>query len=121
MQSRLGSRGFWIAVSALILFMLYWGAMSLLGLKQRQDQKAVREYITKVQPILAADARFKYVKLLGYSCDNVLYPYMPVSGKVRSKNDWGTLNYLIQTSKSPVSISLGTVRVALDRTPSKTP
>jgi hypothetical protein len=123
MKSRVGSKGFWVAIVVLLLFMLYWGAMSLLGLKQRRDKVAVRDYIARVQPVLAADPRFKEVRLLGYSCDdNVMYPYIPVSGTVPSQTDWEALNHLIQTSKPPVSISLFVVRVvATDRSPPKTP
>jgi hypothetical protein len=95
--------------------------MSLLGLKQRRDKAAVREYITRVQPILAADSRFKNVRLMGYSCDNVLYPYMPIFGTVPSKEDWDALNYLIQTSKPPVSTWMGSVRVVPDRALPKVP
>lgn len=121
MKSRVGSKGFWIAITVLLLFTLYWGAMSLLGLKQRRDKAAVRAYITRVQPILAADFRFKDVRLMGYSCDNVMYPYMPISGTVSSQKDWDTLNNLIQTSKPPVSAWVGSVRVISDHVLLKVP
>ena len=114
MKSRVGSKGFWIAITILLLFVLYWGAISLLGLKQSRDKAAVREYIKRVQPILAADSRFKNVRLMGYSCDNVMYPYMPISGTVPSKRDWDDLNHVIQTSRPPVSIWVPSVRVAPD-------
>lgn len=121
MKSRVGSKGFWIAITTLLLFVLYWGAMSLLGLKQRRDKAAVREYITRVQPLLAADSRFKEVRLMGYSCDNVMYPYMPIFGTVLSQKDWDDLNRIIQTSKPPVSIWVPSVRVVPDHPPPKVP
>ena len=101
--------------------MLYWGAMSLLGLKQRRDKAAVRDYIARVQTILAADSRFKEVRLMGYSCDNVMYPYMPIFGTVSSQRDWDDLNRIIQTSKPPVSIWVPSVRVAPDHALPKIP
>lgn len=121
MKSRVGSKGFWIVITVLLLFMLYWGAMSLLGLKQRRDKAAVRDYIARVQPILAADSRFKEVRLMGYSCDNVMYLYMPIFGTVPSQRDWDALNYLIQTSKPPVFTWVGSVRVVRDHSSPKVP
>jgi hypothetical protein len=67
MKARVVSREFWIAMTVILLFLLYWGAGSLLGLKQRRDKEAVRKYITRVRPILAAESRFKNVSLMGYS------------------------------------------------------
>ncbi len=121
MMSRIGSKGFWIAITILLLIVLSWGAMSLLGLKQRRDMAAVREYIIRVQPILAADSRFKDVRLLGYSCDNVMHPYMPILGTVQSQKDWEALNCIIQTSKPPVSIWVASVFVVPDQAPPKVP
>jgi hypothetical protein len=114
MKSRVGSRGFWSAITVILLFLLFWGAVSLLGLKQRRDKEAVREYITRVRPILAADSRFKDVRLMGYSCDSVWSPYIPIDGTVPSQNDWNALNNIIQTSKPPVSIWVPSVRVVPD-------
>ncbi len=121
MNSRVGCRGFRIAIAALLLLVLYWGVMSLLGLKQRRDKAAVREYINRVQPMLAADPRFKEVRLVGYSCDNVMYPYIPVFGTVPSQEDWEALGNLIRTSKPPASISLGLVRAVPEHRTPKVP
>ena len=111
MTSRVGSKGFWIAITALVMLSLYWGSMSLLGLKQRRDKAAVRAYVAKVQPLLTSDPRFKDVRLMGYSCDNVMCPYMPIFGMVTSQEDWNALDTLIQTSHPPVSIWVKSVRV----------
>jgi hypothetical protein len=121
MKSRVGSKGFWIAITVLLLLTLYWGGISLLGLKQRRDKAVVRAFITRVQPILAADSRFKDVRLMGYSCDNVMYPYMPIFGTVPSQKDWIALNDIIQTSKPPVSIWVRSVQVLSDHAPPKVP
>jgi len=121
MKSRVGSRGFWVAIAALSIFVLWWGVMSLFVLKQNRDKAAVREYTTRVRPMLAADPRFKDVQLMGYSCDNVMYPYMPIFGKVSSQEDWDALDNLIQTCKPPVAIWVRSVRVAPEQSPPKAP
>ena len=72
MKSRIGSKGFRIALAALGLLLLFYGTLCLLGMKQNRDKAAVREYINRVQPMLEVDPRFKDVRLAGYSCDFVL-------------------------------------------------
>ncbi len=62
---------------------------------------AVREYVNRVQPQLAADPRFKDVRLLGYSCDYITHPYIPVDGTVPSQQDWEALEQFIRTSRPP--------------------
>ncbi len=83
----------------------------MLGLKQRRDKEAVRTYIAKMQPVLSADPRFKDVRLMGYSCDSVFSPYMPIFGTVPSQADWDTLNHLIRTSRPPVDANVLVVQV----------
>jgi hypothetical protein len=121
MKSRVGSKGFWIAMTILLLFILYWGTGFLLVLKQQRDKAAVRQYIGRVQPMLAADPRFKEVRFMGYSCDNVMYPYMPIFGTVSSQEDWDALDNLIRTCKPPVSIWVREVRVVPDHAMPKVP
>jgi len=112
MKRRFGSTGFWIAITLLGIISAMCGWQALLSLKQRHDMTAVREYVGRVQPQLAADSRFKDVRLLGYSCDYVTHPYIPVDGSVASQQDWQALDDFIRASKPPVFISVRTVFVA---------
>ncbi|HEY3853520.1 MAG TPA: hypothetical protein VGO67_03905 [Verrucomicrobiae bacterium] len=121
MKTRVGSKAFWIAAALFAVFAAFWGSMELIGFKQRRDKAAVRAYIDRVQPLLLADTRFKYVRLLGYSCDSVWSPYMPISGTVPSQADWDALQYLIQTSRPPVFASVAVVVVDSNNKGPKTP
>jgi hypothetical protein len=106
-----GSKRWWIFVSvfALIVGLLGWGAYW--SIRQQRDKAAVRDYITRVQPQLLADQRFKDVQLLGYSCDYIRYPYIPTWGRVRSQKDWDALDSFIRESKPPVFISVRMVGI----------
>ncbi len=77
-----GSKRFWIVVSVFGVIVAILGWFSFLAIKQRRDMAAVREYVSRVQPQLDADPRFKDVRLLGYGCDYIMHPYMPVLGTV---------------------------------------
>jgi hypothetical protein len=113
MKSRVGSKGFWIVIALLMLIVIAWGSITLLDLKQRRDKQVVRAYIARVQPMLTVDPRFKEVRLEGYSCDNVMHPYMPIFGAVKSHEDWEALDYLIRTSKPPVFTTCASVRIGV--------
>lgn len=115
MKSRGRSTGFWIVMSLLATLVLFWGYTGLLGLKQRRNKEAVRAYIARMQPILSADPRFKDVRLMGYSCDSVFHPYMPIFGTVPSQADWAALDSLIRTSQPPVDATLRLVMIGADR------
>jgi hypothetical protein len=121
MKSRIGSKGFRLAIAVLVLLALVVGGTFALEFKQSHDKAAVREYVTRVRPKIAADPRFQDIRLMGYSCDNVLYPYMPIFGTVSSQENRDALNNLIQTSKPPVTISVRHVRVSQDNWAPKGP
>jgi hypothetical protein len=112
MKLRKGSIIFWICLSVLVIFVLWWGLMAGLGVKQRRDKAAVQAYIVRVQPVLSADPRFKDVRLAGYSCDSVMLPYLPIFGTVRSQEDWESLNNLIQVSHPPVAATVRSVSIS---------
>ncbi|MBX7212049.1 MAG: hypothetical protein K1X78_27330 [Verrucomicrobiaceae bacterium] len=97
------------SVLALLIAIIGWGAYWFI--RQQRDKIAVHEYITRIQPQLAADGRFAGVRLLGYSCDYVSHPYIPVSGHVRSQSDWDALQRFIQESKAPAFITVRTVAI----------
>ena len=84
----------------------YFGNLAAM---QRRDKAAVREYMSRVQPQLEADPRFRDVHLFGYSCDYVRHPYIPVMGRVPSQKAWDALDSFIRESKPPVFISVRTV------------
>jgi hypothetical protein len=106
-----GSKRWWIFVSvfAVIVALLGWGAFW--SIKQQRDKAAVRDYISRVQPQLLANSQFKDVELLGYSCDYIRYPYIPVVGRVASQKDWDALDRFIRQSRPPVFISVSTVGI----------
>ena len=108
------SRIFWIgvALSALLL-----GIPITLGMKQRRDMAAVQKYIERIQPQLSEDSRFKDVRLLGYSCSRIMYPYIPVAGRVPTQQDWQALHRLILESDPPVFISVKTVTIGPNEEP----
>ena len=81
---------------------------------------AVREYMSRVQPQLAADPRFQEVQLLGYSASYIRQPYIPVLGSVASQQDWDALDRFVRESKPPVFISVRTVSVETNQDPEKT-
>ena len=110
-----GSKRWWIFVSvfALIVALMGWGAYW--SIRQRRDMAAVRDFISRVQPQLLADPRFKDVKLDGYSCDYIRYPYIPTHGWVSSQQDWDALDRFIRESKPPVFISVGNVAIDTNR------
>jgi hypothetical protein len=114
----IGSKGFLITIGVLGLFIV---AFAFPGIKQRRDMATVREFINRVQPQLVADPRFKGVQLLGYSCDYIMHPYIPVDGTVASRQDWQALESFIRASKPPVFISVRTVRVASSEETAQTP
>ncbi len=80
---------------------------------------AVREYMSRIQPQLAADARFREVQLLGYSASYIRHPYIPVLGQVASQQDWEALERFIRESKPPVAISVRTVLVGTNHEPAQ--
>src|SRR5690242_14887344 len=110
-----GSKRWWILVSvfAVIVALMAWG--SYWSIRQHRDMTAVREYIGRVQPQLLADHRFKDVQLLGYSCDYIRYPYIPVMGRVASQKDWDALDSFIRDSKPPVFISVENVGIGTNQ------
>jgi hypothetical protein len=107
------SKGFRITLIAIASVVLAFGGLTWyfvsLAAMQKRDKAAVGEYMSRVQPQLAADTRFQDVRLLGYSCDDVRHPYIPVMGRVASQEDWDALASFIRESKSPVFISVHTV------------
>jgi hypothetical protein len=90
-----------------------WGAYW--SIRQQRDKAAVGDYIARVQPQLLADHRFNDVHLLGYGCDYIRYPYIPVIGHVVSQKDWDALDSFICESKPPVFISVRTVVIGTNQ------
>jgi hypothetical protein len=113
------SKRCWIFISAfgLIVASLIWPIF--LSVKQHKDMAAVRDYINRVQPQLLADSRFKDVRLLGYSDDYIMHPYMPVLGTVQTQQDRKALEDFIRASKPPVYIALA-VGITSNQEPSST-
>jgi hypothetical protein len=79
-----GSKRWWIIVSVFVAIVVALVWADSLGRRQRRDKAAVQEYMSRIQPQLLADPRFKKVEILGYSCDSIRYPYMPIFGSVRN-------------------------------------
>lgn len=87
----LSACGFGMAVSAL----------------QKTDRWLTDRYARRMQSELRADSRFKEVRLLGYSNDFILAPYIPVAGSVESDEDLGELNRILRESRSPAFVWAG--------------
>jgi hypothetical protein len=115
------SRGFRITLLAIALVVLVFGGLTWyfasLAAMQKRDKAAVQEYMSRVQPQLLANPRFRDVQLLGYSCDYIRYPYIPVVGHVASQKDWDALDSFIRDSKPPVFISVRTVGIDTNQEP----
>ena len=124
MKEHATSRGFRITLTAIVLVVLVFGGLTWyftsLAAMQQRDKAAVREYMGRVQPQLVADPRFSDVHLLGYSCDYIRRPYIPVTGSVASQKDWDALDSFIRESKPPVFISVRTVWIGSNQEPAKT-
>ena len=73
--------------------------IALERLKASIDERRVLDYVRRVQPRIAADPRFKYVRLNGTS----------LSGCVSNIEVLGALQSLIDTSKPPFPISVSFV------------
>jgi len=114
-----GSKRWWIIVSVFAVILAVLGWFTFLVIKQHRDVAAVREYVSRVQSQLLADPRFKDVRLLGYSCDYVTHPYIPVAGTVPTQQDWDALQGFIRNSKSPVFISVRSVYIGSNQEPAK--
>jgi extradiol dioxygenase family protein len=112
-----GSKRFWIVVSVFGVIVAILGWFTFLAIKQRRDMAAVREYVSRVQPQLDADPRFKDVRLLGYSCDYIMHPYMPVLGTVPTQRDWEALGSFIRDSKPPFHVTLNIVYIGSNQEP----
>ena len=120
MKNRLGSKKIWVVVAVFALLVGAYAYLRFTSYKQRRDIAAVREYVNRVQPQLAADSRFKNVRLLGYSCDDsVKHPYIPVTGTVASQPDWEALESFIRDSKPPVFLSVRTVGIGQNNEPAR--
>jgi hypothetical protein len=123
-KERTASRGVKLVLAAIALIVVVLGGFSWffssLAARQHRDMAAVKDYVARVQPQLAADPRFQEVQLLGYSASYIRHPYIPVLGRVSSQQDWDALDRFIRESKPPVFISVRTVFVETNREPEKT-
>lgn len=90
-----GFRGriFSVAVALLVAWM---GLGVSIFILQQSDMWLTSRYIQRMQPQLQSDVRFKDVRLLGYSVDYILFPYIPVGGSVASEADLRELNHALK-------------------------
>ncbi len=95
---------FRIVVAALVVSA---GHVVSLMVLQKTDMWLTARYIQQMQPRLQADSRFKDVRLICYSNDFVLSPYIPVGGSVASEEDLRELNRLLRESDPPAFAGAG--------------
>ncbi len=111
MTSYMSVKGLKIALPIVLLLIAGVASLSFLLFKQHRDMAAVGSYINRLQPALAADPRFKEVRLLGYSCDYLVHPYIPVTGRVATPQDYKALETYIHASKPPIFLSVKTIEI----------
>ncbi|WP_395747535.1 hypothetical protein [Prosthecobacter sp.] len=95
-----GWRGRVLSVGASLLG-VFVGFHAGIVVLQQSDMWLTSRYIQRMQAQLRADARFKEVRLIGYSCDFILFPYIPVGGSVASEEDRKELNRLLKAGHPP--------------------
>lgn len=81
---------------------------------QQSDMWLTARYIQRMQPQLRNDARFKDVRLIGYSNDCILFPYIPVGGSVASEAYLRELNRILKEGHPPGYAGAGTYLVRRD-------
>ncbi|MEZ5384545.1 MAG: hypothetical protein R3F13_03410 [Prosthecobacter sp.] len=82
----------------------HWASLVVL---QQTDMWFTAMYIDQMQDRLNADPRFKGVRLIGYSDDFVLFPYIPIGGSVANEDDLKALNQLLKESHPPAFAGAG--------------
>lgn len=103
---------FSIVVAVLVMSV---GHMAILIALQQTDMWLTARYIQRMQARLQEDPRFKDARLIGYSDDFILYPYIPVGGSVASEEDLRALNQLLRESRPPAFAGAGSYLIR--RTP----
>lgn len=93
-----------IVVSLLCVFVGFAASLVVL---QQSDMWLTARYIQHMQAQLRTDARFKDVRLIGYSNDFVLFPYIPVGGSVASEEDLAELKRRLKASNPPAYTAAG--------------
>ena len=95
-----GLRGRILSV-AVALLVAWMGLVASLVILQQSDMWLTSRYIKRMQFQLRNDARFKDVRMIGYSDDYILFPYIPVGGSVASKADLRELNRVLKAEHPP--------------------
>jgi len=93
-----------VAVALLSVFVGFYASLVVL---QQSDMWLTSRYIQRMQAQLQADARFKEVRLIGYSDDYILFPYIPVGGSVASEEDLAELKRRLKASNPPAYTGAG--------------
>ena len=97
-------------------FITFFGSGFAVGTLQRTDIWLTNRYIARMQTLLAAEPRFQKVQMLGYSCDYILFPYIPVHGDVSTEQDRQDLDRLLKSSSPLCTCPRPSFRLAaLDR------
>ena len=93
-----------VAVALLSVFVGFYASLVVL---QQSDMWLTSRYIQRMQAQLQADARFKEVRLIGYSDDYILFPYIPVGGSVASEEDLAELKRRLKALNPPAYTGAG--------------
>jgi len=96
----------WIACGMVAAILACLGDVAGIVTLQRTDIWLTHRYMARMQARLLADPRFKDVRLICYSDDYVLFPYIPVSGTVATGEDRFELARILRESHPPAAPSV---------------
>lgn len=97
-------RIFSVAVALLSVCVGFYASLVVL---QQSDMWLTSRYIQRMQAQLQADARFMDIRLIGYSDDYILFPYIPIGGSVASEEDLAELQRRLKASNPPAYTGAG--------------
>src|ERR1044071_7461036 len=106
MKPGVDPKGLRIVAAAIAFVVIACVVWQLPRFKARADERRVAAYMSRVQPLLSADPRFKHVKFGGYRNSGAFDPWLPVSGNVSNAETKRALDTFIQASQPPVRVSL---------------
>ena len=111
-RSSAGFRSRFLTCTAAVLIAGMGHVMSLFIL-QRTDVWITERYIHQMREKLHAEPRFKDVRLICYSDDYILFPYIPIAGSVPTEDDRKELHRILKESHAPAYVTATMVRVGL--------
>ncbi len=93
------------------IFLSFIGYIASIIILSATDMFLTKRYIARMQPQLRSDPRFANIRLLGMSCDYVLFPYIPIFGSVASEEDRRALLHTLHQAHPPAHIDAIVIRI----------